>query len=141
MKPLDQQLADLSVRAKETEDAFAAARNETRERVMARREEARADAAALADRVDREIRTIGDSAAGQWSALQAKVVSDIERLRVTYDERQHERGVDRAANRADRLESEAAIAIDVAVASIEDAKRAVMDAVVANLEAAEVQNA
>ncbi len=140
MKPLDQQLADLSVRAKQTEDAFAAARKETRDTVMARREKARTDAAALADRVNRDISAAGDSAAGKWSALQAKVSSDIERLKTTYNERQHERSVDRAVNRADLLESDASIAIDVALASIEDAKRAVLDAVVANLEATEVQS-
>jgi hypothetical protein len=139
MKPLDQQLADLSVCAKEAEDSFAAARKETRDRVVARREKARASAVALADRVDKDIQAVGDSVAGQWNALQAKVAADIDRLKTAYEERQHDRAVDRTVHRADRLESEAGIAIDFALASIEDAKRAVLDAVAAKLEAAEAQ--
>lgn len=135
MKPLDQQLADLSVCAKQVEDTFAAARKETRDRVVARREQARVSAAAFADRVDKDIQQVGDSAAGQWNALQAKVTADINRLKTTYEQRQQERFADRAENRAERLESEAGVAIDFALASIEDAKRAVLDAVAAKLEA------
>jgi hypothetical protein len=141
MKPLDQQLADMSVSAKEAEDDFAAARKETHDRVVARREEARARAAALADRVDKDLQNVGETAAGQWNALQAKVAADIDRLKTAYQQQQHERSVDRVVHRADRLESEAAIAIDFALASIEDAKRAVLDAVAARIEAAEARSA
>ena len=141
MKPLDQQLADLSVTAKETEDAFAAARKETHDRVVARREQARASAAALADRVQKDIRDVGDSVAGQWNALQSKVAADITRLKATYEQRQQDRAVDRAVHWADRLESEAGVAIDFALASIEDAKRAVLDAVAARIEAADAPSA
>jgi hypothetical protein len=135
MKPLDQQLADLSVCAKQVEDTFAAAKKETRDRVVARREQARASAAQFADRVEKDIREVGDSVAGQWNALQAKVAADINRLKTAYEERQHERYADRVENRAERLESEAGVAIDYALASIEDAKRAVLDAVAAKLDA------
>jgi hypothetical protein len=141
MKPLDQQLADLSVCAREVQDDFAAARKETHDRVVARREKARASAAALADRVDKDIQNLGDSAAAQWNALQAKVASDISRLKATYEQRQHDRSVDRAVHRADRLESEAGIAIDFALATIEDAKRAVLDAIAARIEASEARSA
>ena len=141
MKPLDQQLADMSVCAKEAQDAFATARKETHDKVVARREQARASAAALADRVDKEIHDVGDAVAGQWTALRAKVTADIDRLKTTYEQRQHDRSVDRVAQRADRLESEAGVAIDFALASIEDAKRAVLDAVAARIEAAEARSA
>jgi hypothetical protein len=43
--------------------------------------------------------------------------------------------VHRLADRAVRKESEACVAIDFALASIEDAKLAVLDAVIADLEA------
>ena len=141
MKPLDQQLAELSACAKDAQDAFAAARKETHDRVVARREQARSSAAAFADRVDKDIQNIGDAIAGQWRALQAKVADDIGRLKETYEQRQHDRSVDRVVHHADRLESEAEVAIDFALASIEDAKRAVLDAVAARLEAAEARGA
>jgi hypothetical protein len=139
MKPLDQQLADMSVCAKQAEDAFSAARKETHDRVVVRREEARANAAALADRVEKDIQDIGDAVAGQWNALQAKVSADINRLKTAYEQRQHDRSVERVVHNADRLESEAGIAIEFALASIEDAKRAVLDAVVARIEAADAR--
>jgi len=47
--------------------------------------------------------------------------------------------VERVVHNADRLESEAGIAIEFALASIEDAKRAVLDAVVARIEAADAR--
>lgn len=140
MKPLDQQLADMSVCAKQAEDAFAAAREETHERVVARREQARTSAVAFADRVDKDLREVGDAVAGQWNALQAKVAADINRLKTVYEERKHDRSVERAVHHADRLETEASVAIDFALASIEDAKRAVLDAVAARIEAAEARN-
>lgn len=135
MKPLDQQLADMSACAKEAQDAFAEARQETHDRVVARREQARASAARFADRVDKDIQDVGDWMSGQWNALQAKVSADISRLKENFEQRQHDRGVDRVVQHADRLESEAGVAIDFALASIEDAKRAVLDAVAARLEA------
>lgn len=141
MKRLDQQLADMSICAKDAQDAFDAARKETHDKVLARREQARASAASLADRVEKEIHDVGDTVAGQWTALRAKVAADINRLKTTYEGRQHDRSVDRAAQRADRLESEAAVAIDFALASIEDAKRAALDAVAARIEAAEASSA
>ena len=49
----------------------------------------------------------------------------------------HERDVKRAENRADRLEWEAGFAIDYAIASVEQAKLAVLDAVDGRLAAAE----
>lgn len=85
MKPLDQHLADMSVCAKQAEDAFAAARDETHDRVVARREQARASAVAFADRVDRDLREVGDAAVGQWNALQTKVAADINRLKTVLD--------------------------------------------------------
>jgi hypothetical protein len=44
VEPLSQQLYDLSVRAKQAEDAASAAQKEARDKIMARREQARADA-------------------------------------------------------------------------------------------------
>lgn len=43
MKPLSQQLADLSVRAKKAEDDAAAARTEAREKIQARVDKLQAD--------------------------------------------------------------------------------------------------
>ena len=49
-KPLSQQLSDLAVHAKKAEDAIAAAQKESHHKVMARREQTRAAAAAPSDK-------------------------------------------------------------------------------------------
>jgi len=135
VKPLSEQLADMSARAKKAEDNIAAAKKETQDKVVARREQIRASAAAAVNQVDKDIKTAGDAVAGQWNALKAKVSSDIERLKAKREERQHERTVVRAQDKADRMATEAAIAIDVAIASIDDAQLAVIDAVIADMDA------
>ena len=82
-KPLSEQLADLSISAKKAEDAVAAARKEAQDKVIARRK----DAAAAIQKVDRDIKSAGDSvkSAGDavvnsWRALQAKVSADRDAL-------------------------------------------------------------
>jgi len=139
MKPLDQQLADLAVSAKKAEDAFAAARTETHDRVIARREQTRAAATAAADRVDKDLKSASTSISTQWHALQDKVSADLARLKSDFIERQVERNVHKAADLVARKEVEAAVAIDVALASIEDAKLAVLDAIIADAEAARLR--
>ena len=51
-KPLSEQLADLSVRAKHAEDAFSAAQKEAHEKIEARKQQARAAAATAVEKVN-----------------------------------------------------------------------------------------
>jgi hypothetical protein len=141
VKPLSEQLADMSASAKKAEDAMAAARKETHDKIEMRREQARAAASAAAAKVDADIKSVGAAVTGQWNALQTKVAADIDRLKAKQAQRQHERDVKRAKDRAERMEREAGIAVDYAIASIEDAKLAVLDAVIANVEAQEARSA
>lgn len=138
-KPFSEQLADLSVRAKNAEDAVAAARKEERDKITARREQARAAATAATEKVNEEVRSAKDSANRNWSALQAKITADIDALKANIARRQYERDVKRAENNAERLESEAGVAIDYAIASVEQARWAVLDAIVSRVEAEELQ--
>ena len=52
VKPLSEQLADLSVRAKDTEDAWAAAQKEAHDKIAARKAKARAAATAAVEKVN-----------------------------------------------------------------------------------------
>ena len=56
VKPLSAQLADLSVRAKKAEDAVAAAQKEAHDKLIARREQAQADATAAIQKMDQDIK-------------------------------------------------------------------------------------
>ena len=51
-KPLSEQLAELSIRAKHAEDALAAATKEAQDQVEARKEKARAAAMATAEKMN-----------------------------------------------------------------------------------------
>ena len=76
-KPLSQQLADLSARAKNAEDAVAAAKKEAQDKMMARREQTRAAATAAFEKMNKDIKSVEDTASQQWGALKAKVAADM----------------------------------------------------------------
>jgi hypothetical protein len=134
-KRLSEQLSDLSVRAKNAEDAAAAAQKEAQEKVAARRAEARAAATAAVEKVKQSIKSVADTGTTQWAAVQAKVAADLDALKAHVAQRKQERDVLRAENQAERLEQDAEFSIDYAIASIEQAKLAVLDAIVGRLDA------
>jgi hypothetical protein len=139
-KPISQQLSDLSVHAKHAEDAVAAAQKEAHDEVMARREQARAAATAAIEKVDHDLKSAGDVAASRWNTLQAKIATDIDALKAGVAQRMHDRDVRRAENNAERLEWEASVAVDYAIASVEQAELAVLDAIAGRIEAAEMRS-
>jgi hypothetical protein len=64
VKPLSAQLADLSVRVKEAEDASVAAQKEAHDKLVARRAQAQADATAAIQKMDRDIKAASDQVVG-----------------------------------------------------------------------------
>ena len=138
-KPLSEQLADLSIRAKNAEDAAVAAQKEARDKIMARRDQARAAATSAIEKVNQDIKSAGDSAARNWTALKAKIAADTDALKVGVAQRKRELDGKLAEKRADTLECEAGFAIDYAIGSIEQAKLAVLDAIVGRVEAEEAK--
>ena len=135
IEPLSEQLAELSVRARRAEDNLAAAHKDAREKMAARRAAARDSAATAVAKVSSDIEGAGDKASDDWNALRAKVAADMNKLKASSERRRGERGVGRANDRAARLEWEASVAIDYAIASIEQANVAVLDAVDARIRA------
>ena len=133
-KLLSEQLADLSVHAKHAEDALAGAKKEAHDKVVARKEQARAAATAAAEKVNHDIQSAKDTATRNWSAVRAKITADINTLKADVAHKKHDLDAT-AENYASRLESEASFAIDYAIASVEQAEWAVLDAVAARVEA------
>ena len=140
-KPLSEQLAELSIRAKHAEDALAAAKKEAQDQVEARKEKARAAAMATAEKVNQSIQSAKDTATRNWSAVRTKIAADINALKADVAHKKHDVDVKLAENYADQLESEASFAIGYAVASIEQAEWSVLDAVVARVKAQKVKAA
>ena len=134
-KRLPQQLADLSARAKNAEDAVVAAEKEAHGKIETRKEQARAAAAKATEKVDQEIKSAGDKAIRNWTAVRAKVAADIDHLKAGVARAKHELDAKQAEHHAERLEWEAGVAIDYAIASVEQAKFAVLDAVSSRVEA------
>ena len=141
VKRLSEQLADLSVRAKNAEDAAVAAQNEAHDKIVARQNQARAAAAMAVEKVNQEIKSVGDSATKKWGAVRAKVVADMNALKADVAQAKHYYDVRYTENRADSLEWEAGFAIDYAIASVEQAKLAVLNAIDGRIAAEEAKQA
>jgi hypothetical protein len=139
-KRLSEQLADLSVRAKSVEDAVAAAQNEAREKLEARKDQAHAAARNAVEKVDQEIPAAA-SAAKDLSAVKAKINADLNALKADVGRAKHKLDIKVAEKRAENLEWEAGFAIDYAIASIEQAKFAMLDAIEARLAAEQAKAA
>ena len=69
---LSEQLSDLSVHAKEVEDAFAAAKKEGHDKIVARTKEAHAAATAAVENAKRSIKSAGDAGAKKWECRESK---------------------------------------------------------------------
>ena len=79
-KPLSEQLSELSVHAKNAEDALAAAQKEARDKIVARKEQARTAATAAVEKVNQEAKSAGDSATRNWDTVKAKIAADMTAL-------------------------------------------------------------
>jgi outer membrane murein-binding lipoprotein Lpp len=139
-QPLSEQLATLSTRVKKAEDGIATAKAEAHDRLEARRDEARAKVEASIKKADSEIRTFGDQTKGDWDKLQAKVSADMAAFKAKVDQLRQDRAAGRAEHHAERMEAEAAFAIDYAIASIDQAELAVIDAFIARIDAKQAKS-
>jgi hypothetical protein len=135
MKPLSEQLAELSVHAKGAENAFADAKKEARDKIEARKAEALSAAKTAVEKVNQQIKSAGESATRDTKALQAKITADVNALKAHVVEAKHGLDVKLAEKQADLLESDAGFAIDYAIASVEQARLAVLDAIDARFAA------
>ena len=134
-KPLSEQLANLSVHVKSAEDVAAAAQKEAHDKVVARVAQAQATAEEAVQNLNRAIKkSASDSASAKWNGMKAKVAADMEDLKSKVVQRKHDLSVKRAANYSQLLDEDASFAIDYAIASIEQAKVAVLDAIAGHIE-------
>lgn len=135
VKPLSEQLAELSVQAKKAEDDFTAAKKETHDKMVARREQLRTTATRSVEKLQQDMKSAGAAISSDFSALQAKVSADGETLKANVKRWKKNLDAKRAENWADELEWEAGMAIDYAISAVEQAKLAAIDAAIARQEA------
>ena len=135
MKPLSEQLAALSVRAKKAEDDAAAARKEARATVQARLDKLQTDSSARVAQMDAAAASAKDAAVGQWTTLQQQIKAQNDRIRADLSATKAEHDAARAERKADRAEENAEAAIAFAYDAIGYAESAVLDAVIARSDA------
>ena len=135
VKPLSEQLAELSVKAKKAEDDFAVAKKETHDKMVARREQLRTAATQSVEKLKQNMKSAGSAVSSDFSALQAKVSADGETLKANVKRWKKDLDAKRAENWADEMEWEASMAIDYAISAVEQAKLAAVDATIARLQA------
>ena len=78
VKPLSAQLADLSVRAKNAEDAAAVAQKEAHDKLVARRDQAHATVTAAIQKMDQDVKSANEKVVANWNTLKAKVAADMD---------------------------------------------------------------
>ncbi len=130
-KPISEQLADLSVRAKDAEDTYATTKAAGIEKIQKREDEIQAARNRRAEESRQEYLKAQASMGSMWSDLSNKVKSDVESGRAKIDVKKQEHDRDRAIKKADQAEDNAMMAIDFAYNAIDYAETAVLDAVVA----------
>lgn len=131
MKPLSEQLAELSARAKKAEDDAAAAQTEQRAKIKVRAEKLQADADARAAQVATDVKAAKDTTVAQWHTMQLQVKANNDRIRAKIDAMKAEDKKDRAEFTTEVAEENAAAAIWFAYDAIDYAEAAVLDAVYA----------
>lgn len=126
---LSQQLADLSARAKRTEDSLRHAQQEANDKLAARKAQAHADATAAVAKVDADFHAADAAMSADWQAAKDKVSADMAALNTKVETARRDWDAKLAREHAQRMEKKAAFAIDYAIASVEQANLAVLDAV------------
>ncbi len=137
--PLSEQLAKMSVQAKKAEDDFAAAKKETHDEMMVRREHLRIVTTQSVEKLKQDVKSAGNAISSDFSALQAKVSADGETLKANVKRWKKDLDAKRAENWADEMEWEASMAIEYAISAVEQAKLAAIDAAIARQEAVDAR--
>lgn len=135
MQPLPSNFAELSELARRIDEDAEAVRSEAREKLDERREKIRTNLAERMDRLESNLEKAQDRTSADWTALREKVKSDHERFRAKLGERREAYKALFADSKAEDRELGAKIAVDYAIATIQQARLAVLDAVSARGEA------
>ena len=135
VKRLSDRLSDLSLRAKNVEDAVMAAQKEGHDKLVARTAEARASATAAVDKLKQSVKAASDAGSSKWGAMEAKLGADMDALKTRVTEKKRAIDANIAERNAENAADDAGFAIDYAIASIEQARLAAFDAIDARLDA------
>jgi hypothetical protein len=136
MQHLPSNFAELQDLAKRLEEDAGAVRSEARDKLDARREKIRTNLAERMDRLGSNLEKAQSQTSGDWVALRNKVQADREQFKQRLGERREAYSAFFADSSPEDRKLGAAIAVDYAIATIQQARLAVLDAVSDRAEAA-----
>src|SRR6476469_8210031 len=89
-RPISEKLADLSQRAKAAEDAFAAARADTKQAVDAKLEQARASVEQLKQKLQQDMSAGAASVQAEWQDVQGRIAKRVDKIKADVAARKQE---------------------------------------------------
>jgi hypothetical protein len=135
MKPLSEQLSELSDRAKNAEDFVTAAQAHNREVLDSRRAQLKVSISEGKARVDAGATAAQNKAQAWWDDTRSAIDARFDALRAQHDEHRAEHDLNRAERRAGDAEEDAAYAVEFAISMLDQAEYAIADAVIARADA------
>lgn len=133
MTKLSEKLADLSARVGDIEARAEAFRTEQTEKRDLKVAELQAEVAARQERLQTAVAAKGDEISSAWGNFNGAMRARAEAVRQQIAAKKDAADANRAERRAERLELNAALAIDFALVAMEDAELAVAEAIDARL--------
>jgi hypothetical protein len=135
VKPLSEQLSELSAQAKKAEDLVAAAQAKNRAVLNSHREQLKSRIDDSKSRAEAQGAAAEDKAQSWWSDTRSTVDDRLASLRADRDLHRAERDLKKAERRAEDAEQDAAYAVEFAIEILDQAEYAVTDAVLARADA------
>ena len=139
MTPLPSNIAELQDLAQRIQEDAEAVRTEARDKLDARRETIRTHLSERMERLDSNLQKAADRGGQDFVAFREKVKSDRQRLKDKLGERKENYRAFFADADDETRQLGAAIAIDYAIATVQQARLAVLDAVSDRAEARTAQ--
>lgn len=135
MNPLPSNIAELQELAERIKEDAEAVRTEARDKLDARRDKIRTNLSERMERLESNLDKAADKGGADFVAFREKVKSDRQRLKDKFAERREAYGAFFAGANDEDRKLGAAIAIDYAIATVQQARLAVLDAVSDRAEA------
>ncbi len=125
---LSDQLYTLAARTKEAEDRAGTAAAKSREELEQDIESAHAAADMQVSDMKSKFKSAMADVSEHWHEAQRKWNDEVEKLHRDMDEKREERDLRKAQKQADRMETDAAYAIEFAIMAVDEAERETLEA-------------
>jgi hypothetical protein len=138
MKRLSDELSELSVRTKKTEEVIDAAVARDRAKLQARLDTLKSAVAEQTGRASERMAKARTDVETKWGELRTTLDSHFADMRAKAEQHKVERDIRRAEHRADDAEQDAIVAVDFALYALEQAEYAIIEAAVSRADADEL---